>query len=232
MPKTNIPGYRHHKATGQAFVELGGRRFYLGKHGSKASREEYERKIAEYLANGRKLAPTQAKAGITCRELAVHFLEWAETYYVKNGKQTGTFNFCHNAISLFTKYYGNESVNNFGPLSLEFLQGKWVEQGLARQTVNKNVCVIKKAFKRGLKYGWVTADTHVALQGVENLEKGRTVARENKKIKPVDVDVVEKTLPFLPPVVVDMVRVQLLCGMRPGEVRNLRLCDINRSGDV
>ena len=59
MPKTNIPTYHHHKATGQAFVELGGRRFYLGKHGSKASREEYERKIAEHLSNGRKLAPTQ-----------------------------------------------------------------------------------------------------------------------------------------------------------------------------
>ena len=49
MPKTNIPNYRFHKATGQAFVKLGGRRFYLGKHGSKASREEYERRIAEYL---------------------------------------------------------------------------------------------------------------------------------------------------------------------------------------
>ena len=31
MPKTNIPSYRLHKASGQAFVELGGRRFYLGK---------------------------------------------------------------------------------------------------------------------------------------------------------------------------------------------------------
>jgi len=36
MPKTNIPNYRLHRASGQAFVELGGR-FYLGKHGSKAS---------------------------------------------------------------------------------------------------------------------------------------------------------------------------------------------------
>ena len=47
MPKRNIPNYRLHKSTGQAFVELSGRRFYLGKHGSKASREEYERRIAD-----------------------------------------------------------------------------------------------------------------------------------------------------------------------------------------
>ena len=82
MPKTNIPNYRLHKATGQGFVELGGRRFYLGKHGSKASREEYERRVAEYLTNGRKLPPTKTKAGISCQELAIHFLEWAEEYFM------------------------------------------------------------------------------------------------------------------------------------------------------
>ena len=91
MPKTNIPSYRLHKATGQAFVELAGRRIYLGKHGSKASKEEYERRIAEYLANGKKLPPSLVKNGISCQELAIHFLEWAEGYYVKNGKQTETF---------------------------------------------------------------------------------------------------------------------------------------------
>ena len=100
MPKTNIPGYRLHKATGQAFIELEGRRFYLGKYGSKASRAEYERHLAEYLANDRKLPPTKAKTGISCKELAVHFLKWAEKYYVKNGKQTATFNHCRNAVSL------------------------------------------------------------------------------------------------------------------------------------
>jgi len=51
MPKRNIPSYRLHKASGQAFVELGGRRIYLGKHGSKASREEYERQIAEMVVS-------------------------------------------------------------------------------------------------------------------------------------------------------------------------------------
>jgi len=81
MPKRNIPNYRLHKATGQAFVELGGRRVYLGKHGSKASREEYERRIAEYLANGRQLPPTMTRTGATCQELAVRFLEWAEEYF-------------------------------------------------------------------------------------------------------------------------------------------------------
>lgn len=233
MPKTNIPGYRLHKASGQAFVELGGRRFYLGKHGSKASREEYERRIAEYLANGRKLPPTRTKSGITCQELAVHFLEWAKGYYVKNGKQTPTFCHCRNAVSLLVKHYGHESVDNFTPLSLVFLQEKWIEQNLARQTVNRYVGIVKQAFKYGTKFGWVDAHTYLALQGVDNLKAGRTPAKEYKKILPVEWGVVEKTLPFCPPIVADMVRVQFLCGMRPQDIRNMKAIDIiNRNKDV
>lgn len=228
----NPPSYRLHKATGQAFIELAGRRFYLGKYGSKASREEYERRLAEYLANGRNLPPSRTKSGISCQELAVHFLEWAEGYYVKNGKLTTTFGHCKNALSLLTKHYGNESVDDFRPLSLVFLQEKWITQGLARQTVNRYVGIVKQAFKHGTKFGWVEAMTYLALQGVDNLKAGRTKAPEYRKVGVVDADTVKKTLPFLPPVVADMVRVQRLTCGRPQDVRNMRACDIDRSCGV
>ena len=119
MPKKNIPNYRHHKASGQAFVELGGRRFYLGKHGSKASREEYDQRIAEYLGNGRQLAPTQTKSRISCRELAVHFLEWAEEYYMNQPK---SFNHIRKAMEFFVTHYEREPVGNFTTQSLVFMQ--------------------------------------------------------------------------------------------------------------
>jgi hypothetical protein len=129
MPKKNIPNYRLHKASGQAVVELGGRNVYLGKHGSKASWEKYDQVIAEYTANGRKLAPTQTKTGISCHELVVHFLKWAEGYYVKNGEQTEFFSHVQRAISVLVQHYGNESVNSFAPLSLVFLQEQWIGKG-------------------------------------------------------------------------------------------------------
>ena len=232
MPKRNIPNYRLHKATGQAFVELGGRRFYLGKHGSRASREEYERRIADYLANGRTVAPTRTKTGITCQELAVYFLEWAEEYYVKNGQQTEIFGHYQRAVASLVRYYGHESVDAFTPLSLVFLQKQWVADGYARLTVNRYVNFIKQAFKHGVKFGWVNALTHYALLAVDGLKAGRTKAPEYRKIKPVADEIVEKTLPFLPPIVADMVRVQKFSGMRPQDVRNMRACDIDRSGDI
>lgn len=199
MPKNNVPNYRLHKASGQAFIELGGRRFYLGKYGSKASHEEYERRLAEYLANGRKLAPTLSPTGISCRELAVHFLDWAEGYYVKNGKSTPTFLHCRNAISMLTKHYGNESVDRFSPLSLLFLQNQWIEQGLARLTVNRYVTTIKQAFRHGSKFGWVDPTVFHALLSVDNLKKGRTKAPEYRDIRAVDEEAINRTLPFLPP---------------------------------
>ena len=232
MPKTNIPNYRHHKTTGQAFVELGGRRFYLGKHGSKASREEYERRIAEYLANGRKLPPTRTKTGITCKELAVRFLEWAEGYYIKNGQQTETFGHCRRATAMLVKHYGLESVDNFTPLSLVFLQQQWIDEEYARLTVNRYVDIIKQAFKHGSKFGWVNPPTYHALLSVDGLKAGRTKAPEYRKIEPVTDAIVEQTLPHLPPVVIDMVRVQKFSGMRPQDVRNCRACDFDRSGDI
>jgi len=232
MPKTNIPNYRLHKASGQAFVELGGRRSYLGKHGSKASKEEYERRVAEYLANGRKLPPTRMQTGISCQELAVHFLEWAEGYYVKNGQSTPQFNLCQNAVSPLVKHFGNESVDKFSPRSLIFLQDRWVERGLARKTVNHYVGIIKQTFKFGVEREFVDARTHYALQAVRNLKEGRTKAPEYRKIQSVSDDIVEKTLRFLPSVVADMVRVQRLCGMRPQDIRNLRSCDIDRVRDI
>ena len=47
-----IPSYRRHKPTGQAVVTIAGRDIDLGKHGSAASRQEYNRLITEFAAGG------------------------------------------------------------------------------------------------------------------------------------------------------------------------------------
>jgi hypothetical protein len=52
MDSTRLPKYRHHKASGQAVVTLGGREVYLGRHGTAASRQAYRRAVAEFMAAG------------------------------------------------------------------------------------------------------------------------------------------------------------------------------------
>ena len=86
------PSYRRHKPTGQAVVTIDGRDFYLGKHGSLASRAEYDRLIAEWLANGRRLSSASdggGQADLTVSELLLAFLQFADGYYRKGGQPTG-----------------------------------------------------------------------------------------------------------------------------------------------
>jgi len=47
---------RQKKTTGDlAFVELSGKRFYLGRFGSPEAQQKYDRLVAEWLTNGRRL---------------------------------------------------------------------------------------------------------------------------------------------------------------------------------
>jgi hypothetical protein len=83
MPRTAgvaTPKYRKHRATGQAIVTVSGKDHYLGPHGTKDSRREYDRLIGEWLAGGR---PTTIAAAqdITVAELCRAYKQHAESYY-------------------------------------------------------------------------------------------------------------------------------------------------------
>ena len=79
------PSYRLHKGSGQAVVTLNGKDVYLGKFGSTVSKDEYDRIIGEWMANGRQVAQG---TDLTVVELVVAYLRYAEGYYKKNGEPT------------------------------------------------------------------------------------------------------------------------------------------------
>jgi hypothetical protein len=84
-PSKSLPKYRKHKATGQAIVTLSGNDIYLGPHGTKASKLEYDRLIGEWLANGRRLPVEADDKPVSVIELGAAYLKFAKSYYVKNG---------------------------------------------------------------------------------------------------------------------------------------------------
>src|SRR4051812_29485343 len=82
MPKISAdatPKYRKHKASGQAIVTLSGQDFYLGPHGSAASRREYDRLITEWIAKGR--TEPSPKTEATVVELIAAYVRHAKQYY-------------------------------------------------------------------------------------------------------------------------------------------------------
>lgn len=89
-----------------------------------------------------------------------------------------------------------------------------------------------ESFKWGVSEELVAPTVNQGLASVPGLRRGRTAAWERAPVLPVDDAIVDATLPHMPEVVADMVRLQRLTGMRPAEVCIIRPCDVTRSGKV
>jgi len=75
--RKQLPKYCLHKGSGQAYCRIAGDMHYLGKHGSDASRREYDRIMGEFIANGRQ--PFRHPDEITVSQLIIRYLDHVET---------------------------------------------------------------------------------------------------------------------------------------------------------
>ena len=255
MPATTetprVPKLTLHNTSGQARVRLGGRQVYLGKHGSPEATEKYHRLIAEYVRTGEvpeEARPAPAKvAGATAAgtgaavgdhavrtidEILLAYWTWAQGHYVKDGEPTSEIGVLKVTLRALRQLYGTTPADAFGPLKLKAYREQLVRDGLSRPGVNERVERIKRVFKWAVSEELVPASVYQALATVTGLQAGRTTAWEPDPVEPVDPALVEVTLPHLPPIVADMVRLQLLTGMRPGEVCSVRPRDVDRAGEV
>jgi len=236
MPKSpRDPAYCLHKASGQAYVKLGGKIVYLGPHDSPESKERYHRAL---LSRYDRTAPAPGQAapgdvaGLLIAEMLVHYLEFARGYYVRDGQPAEHLQHVESAVRLLDETYGSTPAADFGPKSLKLLRQGLIARGLTRSHINCVVGKLKRFFKWAASEELIPVATYQALATVSGLRAGKSGAREKDPIQPVDDATVQATLPYLPAVVRDLVRIQRLCGARPSEICGLRPADLDRSGDV
>jgi integrase len=98
-----------------------------------------------------------------------------------------------------------------------------------RNTINKYTRRIVSIFTWGMEMKWVRPDTVFALKAVKFIPEGYAGTFDNDEREEVPDDVVLRTLPFMSPTVRTMVQVQRMTGMRPSEVFNMRVGDIDRT---
>lgn len=233
-PKIRIPKYRRHP-NGQAFVQIKGERFYLGKFDTDGSRLNYQRIIAQFLTGEpvSKSAPASEESfELTVVELISKYWQHCQSYYRKNGSPTSEIEIIKPVLRRFKNDFGRMSASEIGPLKLKAFRQKYIDQGLARTTINKYTGRVIAMFKWAVEQELLPPDRHQSLAAVSQLRKDRSDAREPKKIYPVNDSTVDATLQFLSPVVAAMVRLQRLSGMRPQEVCILRPMDLDRKADV
>src|SRR5262249_28445112 len=136
------------------------------------------------------------------------------------------------AVRLTRDLYGHTPVREFGPLALKAIRQRLIDAGLCRRVINGRVARIRHVFKWGMGEELVPAAVYTALTAVAGLQKGRTSAPAPESVGPVAEEHVLAVLPFVRPPVRGMIEVQLLTGMRPAEVCQLRPRDIDTTDPV
>ncbi len=226
-----VPSLRHHKATGQGFVEADGHRYYFGRLDRAETREKYHRFVAEWLANGgRHPVP---KEDLTVSELIAQYWQHAQGYYCRlDGSATHEVSNIRQALRSVRNLYGTAKACEFGPLGLKAVRQRMVETGWCRANINRQIGRIKRMFRWAVENELVSPTVYHGLKAVSGLKQGRTEARESDPVTPVPDSVLAITLLHMTPTLRAMVEVQRLTGMRPGEVCMMRVCDLEMSGRV
>lgn len=189
-----VPSYRKHKQSGQAIVTLtdgyGRRRdVLLGRHGTKASREEYARVITEWESTGRQLVIETSRRDLTVTELIERYWNFVQCYYRRPdgqpGKEVADMMY---ALRPLNYLYGSTLACDFGPLALKTVRAVMIkgydhpkyghQLDLSRGVVNMRVKRIRRMFKWAVENEFVSPTVLHGLQAVEGLKRGRSDARE------------------------------------------------------
>ena len=246
------PSLRRHKPSKQGVVTLNGKDHYCGAwpEGQDDPPAEvqarYDRTVAEWVANGRRPLTTEAPAastahsppgdaddGVSLAELILAFFRHAEQHYQReDGTNTSEVSEYRRTLALLREMYGEEPVESFGPKKLKAVREAMLRKEWCRGVINQRIGRIVRMFKWGVAEEMAPVEVYRALKAVPGLQKGRTAARETEPVVPVDVAVVERTLPYCTSSVAGAVRFIRYAGCRPGESLRLRLADLDRSTPV
>ncbi len=133
-PRKLIPAYTKHRASGQAVVCIGGKDYYLGPHGTKASKLEYDRLILEWVSAGRPANFGAPESVLLISQLLVAYLRYAKAYY--GGGLRGEYANILNALKPLKELFCRTNAAVFGPLQLKAILEQLIGQKLCRTTIN------------------------------------------------------------------------------------------------
>jgi len=227
MPKLNRPP-KYCRDGKYAAVYLHGKKYRIGLHGSPESQIAYARLLAESKINPA-FCPHKGKADTTVKEVAAAFLDHAE-------RTLGKPNYTHYRIvvvDFLLKFYGDGTlVNDFKPSCLKLVRQEMIQSSrFCRKQINEYTRRIITLFTWAAEMEYANANTALALKTVKRLSEGYPGTFENPEREHVADEIIRRTLPFLPQTIQAMVRLQRLTGMRPSEVFNMRVGQIDRNAD-
>ena len=240
MPSKVTPAYR--KREDRAVVTLTDRHtkerhdYPLGPYDDPTSRQRYHQLLAEWEANDYRLPPPlktypRGAAGqMTLDEISLAYWKHCQGYYFSDEVHC-----IKGMIKIVRQFFGTSVASDFGPKSLRLVRDQIVRGDSkaepprlpwSRKYVNHQVQRLCRMFKWAASQEMLPASVYQQLLTVEPLRRGRCEARENPPVKPVSMDKVDGTRPFLSRQVEALIDLQLLTGARGGELFKIRRSDI------
>lgn len=248
MPrKSGVPSYRKRTINGHAVAvvtlpdqKTGRRRdHWLGRYGSPEGREKYARLIVAWETAGRRLPPRlDQRAGYT---LTVAQLAWSFLQHMEDRYSPRELDGYRQAIRVLRGLYGETPAADFGPNALRTVREAMIRgddkadpprPAWSRQTVNRRIHRVRATFKWAASYEMLHVGVYQALCTVEGLRRGQSGARETEPVGCAPEAAIAAVKAIVSRQVAAMIDLQLLTGMRPGEVVIMRPRDLDMSGKV
>jgi len=218
-----VPKYCRHAATGQGVVYIARQEYYLGEYASAESLKLYAQVVERYQAGGAAAVLMLPRGELTVAELVDQWLDWGQTRH-----QAAELRGMATPIRRLLKLYADLPVSKFGPVALEAVRSAMVADGLTRTGVNKAVHRLRKIWLWGVRRQLIDETLWTALKATTALAKGEEDVRESDPVLPARWQQVRAVLRNAPLPVQIMVRLQVLSGARPGEIVQVRPCDVDR----
>lgn len=209
-------------------IVIGGvrRTITCGPHGSQESAQKYGRLCAE-LKNGHAVGPK-------CPDLTVEELvaAWNATVPQRFRPDSPSPRAYDDAFAPLRTLYGAATAREFGPKALKAVRQAMIDHKLSRKVINRRVVRVKTLFKWATEEELVPGGVYQSLQAVRALPPQTPGVRETPGVPTVSWEEVKRVYRRAPRIPGRMFLVQFFTGMRSGEVRVLRPCDLDRSGPV
>ncbi len=226
------PSIHKHKS-GQAFVRVAGRDYYLGQHGSPEADAAYRALVARLGPKG--IAPTAPVPSLRVKDVLARW--WAEERprYAPASREPAAM---AQAMRPLRALFGDHPAAAFDSAALEVLQlamaaGTWAEGAIpwCRNVINRHVSRIKTIWRWAERKKLIPPGSWANLKSVPGISRNDARVRQTERRRPVNQAQVDAILARMRSKVGRaLVQVQWLTAMRPAELLSMRTGDLDMTG--
>ncbi len=186
-----------------------GRRYYerIGAV-NKTVAKEIANEIRSQIIRGEYIP--QRERSVTFREAAQRYMEW---YRAKTGARESTVKTHEYRVNILVEYFGKYQLHSITYFTVEHYKKKRLEDGVSKETVNKELTILKSIYNRAKELGLFSGE-------IPKIEKFKNTYRE--EVRYLTKEEAQRLIDACPDWFKPVVIFALNTGLRAGEIFSLK----------